>query len=114
MVNEGSTLHKALMKYPKVFNNVYVSMAEAGETSGTLDVILLRLAEFTEAQNELTSRVKSAMLYPIIMLIATFFMLIVLFLGVIPKIVTIFEEAGTKLPWYTQVVFGVTDALINY
>jgi len=49
MVNEGSTFYKGLAKYPKIFNFVYVTMVEAGEASGTLDVILLRLAEFTEA-----------------------------------------------------------------
>ena len=50
MVNEGQSLHKAFSKYPNIFNVIYISMAEAGEMSGTLDVILLRLAEFTEAQ----------------------------------------------------------------
>jgi general secretion pathway protein F len=73
MVNEGQSLHKALSKYPQVFDNIYISMAEAGEMSGTLDVILLRLAEFTEAQAELRQRVVSAMTYPIIMYLLKFF-----------------------------------------
>ena len=69
MVNEGLSLHKGLQKYPKIFTHIYVTMCEAGEASGTLDVILVRLAEFSEAENELNAKVKSAMLYPIIMII---------------------------------------------
>ena len=83
-VNEGGQLHKALSRYPKIFTKIYVTMVEAGEQSGTLDVILVRLAEFTEAQNELNSKVKSAMFYPLIMLIFTMAMLMGLFVYVIP------------------------------
>jgi general secretion pathway protein F len=61
-VNEGGALNKALGKYPKVFDKIYVSMCEAGEMSGTLDVILIRLAEFKESQSALTAKIKSAML----------------------------------------------------
>ena len=85
MVNEGAPLHKSLQKYPGIFNKIYVSMCEAGETSGTLDMILIRLAEFTESQNELASKVKSAMLYPVILLVMSFAILIVLFIFVHPQ-----------------------------
>jgi general secretion pathway protein F len=103
MVNEGATFHKSLSKYPKVFNNIYRTMVEAGEMSGTLDVILIRLAEFTEAQNELNAKVKSAMLYPVIMLIF-----------VIPKVTTIFDDMGKELPWYTEMVIGFSGFLVHY
>ncbi len=66
-VNEGSSLAKAMSKHSKVFDNVYVNMVEAGEASGTLEVVLLRLADFTEAQLKLKNKIQSAMLYPIIM-----------------------------------------------
>jgi general secretion pathway protein F len=69
MVNEGSPFYKALAKYPNLFDKIYISMVEAGEMSGSLDVILVRLAEFTEAAAELRSKVSSAMTYPIIMLV---------------------------------------------
>lgn len=114
MVNEGSSFYKGLAKYPKIFNNIYVTMCEAGEASGTLDVILLRLAEFTEAENELTSKVRSAMLYPIIMTAFVFIMLGVLFIFVIPKMQVIFESAELQLPWYTQVVIAASGFLVNY
>lgn len=113
-VNEGSTLHKALRKYPKIFNNIYVTMVEAGEMSGTLDMILLRLAEFTEAQNELNSKIRSAMLYPIIMMIFTMGMLVVLFIYVIPKVTAIFEQTDQKLPWFSVMVINISGFLVNY
>ncbi|MCM2280627.1 MAG: type II secretion system inner membrane protein GspF [Bdellovibrionaceae bacterium] len=114
MVNEGSSFYKGLSKYPKIFDTTFVSMCEAGETSGTLDVILVRLAEFTEAQNELNSKVKSAMLYPVIMFLFTMGMLSVLFIFVIPKMQTIFESAEMELPWYTNAVIGFSSILVNY
>ncbi len=113
-VNEGKPLFKSMAKYPKFFSKIYVYMCEAGEKSGTLDSILMRLAEFAEAQDELNKKVKSAMLYPIIMLIFTFGMLIGLFVYVIPKITTIFEQADMKLPWYSEAIIGFSDILVNY
>jgi general secretion pathway protein F len=114
MVNEGATLHAGLAKYPKIFNHIYVTMCEAGAASGTLDIILIRLAEFTEAENELSSKVKSAMLYPLIMVIFVLLMLSVLFIFVIPQMQAIFESAELKLPWYTEVVIGFSGFLVNY
>lgn len=114
-VTEGQTLHKSLKRYPQFFNKIYVSMCEAGETSGTLDVILLRLAEFAEAQDELTKKITSAMLYPVIMLIFTMAMLMGLFIYVIPKITTIFEQSPElTLPWYSEMVIAVSGFLVNY
>lgn len=114
MVNEGSSFNKGLAKYPKIFNHVFVTMCEAGEASGTLDVILLRLAEFTESENELNSKVKSAMLYPIIMMVFVTLMLGGLFIFVIPNMRQIFESAEMQLPWYTEVVFGISGFMVNY
>lgn len=114
MVNEGASFHKGLTKYPKIFDTTYVSMCEAGEMSGTLDVILIRLAEFTEAQNELNAKIKSAMLYPVIMMIFTLGMLAVLFMFVVPKMVVIFESSEMTLPWYTLMVIGFSGFLVNY
>lgn len=115
MVNEGSPLFKALSKYPRIFDNIYISMCEAGEMSGSLDVILIRLAEFTESQNQLRSKVKGALTYPVIMLAVTFSLLAFLFIFVIPKIVIVFDNfPELTLPWITQVTIGISDILINY
>lgn len=114
-VNEGVALNKALLKYPKLFNKIYISMCEAGEASGTLDVILLRLAEFTESQSQLKQKVKSAMTYPIIMVVIIIAILSGLFIFVIPSIVTIFEgNPELTLPWYTKVVIDISGYFVNY
>lgn len=113
-VNEGSPFHKTLRKYPKIFDKIFVSMIEAGEMSGTLDVILLRLAEFTEDRAELNSKIKSAMLYPIIMLIFMMLILAVMFIFVIPQMMSIFDDAEMKLPWYTMAVINLSSTIVNY
>ena len=115
MVTEGSSFHQSLSKYPKIFNKIYISMCQAGEMSGSLDVILNRLAEFTEAQNELQSKVKSALSYPLILLCITLGVLMVLFIFVIPKMVTIFESSpDLTLPLVTVVIIAISNFFINY
>ena len=113
-VNEGSQFHKTLRKYPKIFDKIFVSMIEAGEMSGTLDVILLRLAEFTEDRAELNSKIKSAMLYPIIMLVFMILILAVMFIFVIPQMMSIFDDAEMQLPWYTMAVINLSSTIVNY
>ncbi|KYG64267.1 type II secretion system protein GspF [Bdellovibrio bacteriovorus] len=115
MVNEGSPFHKALAKYPNIFTNIYISMVEAGEMSGSLDVILMRLAEFTEAQADLRAKVSSAMTYPIIMMVVTLGLLGFLFVFLIPKMVTVFESApNLQLPWYTVTLIDASQFVVNY
>lgn len=115
MVNEGAPLHKSLGKYPGMFDTTYVSMCEAGEMSGTLDVILMRLAQFSEAQNELRMKVKGALTYPFIMLVATMGLLGFLFTYLVPKMQEIFDsDPELTMPWYTEVVFNISGLLVNY
>ena len=114
-VNEGSQFHKALSKYPHIYSKIYISMAEAGEASGSLDTILMRLAEFLEAAADLRARVSSALTYPIIMLVVVLGVMVGLFTFVIPQIVNIFASfPELTLPWYTQVVIFVSDIFVNY
>ena len=113
-VNEGSPFHKTLRKYPKIFDKIFVSMCEAGEMSGTLDVILTRLAEFTEDRAELNSKIKSAMLYPVIMLVFMILILAVMFIFVIPQMMSIFEDADMQMPWYTMAVINMSSVVVNY
>jgi general secretion pathway protein F len=115
MVNEGATLNKSIAKYPKIFSKIFISMCEAGEMSGTLDIILIRLAEFTESQNELNSKIRSAMLYPILMFVVTGALMMLLFIFVVPKIMTIFDSTPELvLPWYTVVVFNISGFMVDY
>lgn len=114
-VNEGSPFYKALARYPHIFSKIYLSMTEAGEASGSLDTILMRLAEFLEAAADLRQRVSSAMTYPIIMLVVVLGVILGLFTFVIPKIVTVFESfPELTLPWYTQIVIYVSDIFVRY
>lgn len=115
MVNEGQPLYKSLAKYPNIFNVIYVSMAEAGEMSGTLDTILLRLAEFTEAQAELNQKVKGAMVMPLIQLVIMVAAIFFLFIKVVPEIMAIFESMpGIELPYMTQLVNDISKEMVAH
>lgn len=113
-VNEGSSLAKALQDHPKVFTNVYYNMVEAGEASGTLEIVLLRLADFTEAQVKLKSKIKGAMTYPLIMGIFGFGMMNVIFIFVIPKIAKILTSQKRELPLITQICIWISNFMLNY
>lgn len=113
-VNEGASLAKALQDHPKVFNSVYVNMVEAGEASGTLEIVLLRLADFTEAQVKLKNKIKGAMTYPLIMAVFGFAMMNVIFIFVIPKMAKIFTTTKRELPLITKVCIWISEFLQNY
>ena len=113
-VNEGTSLAKAFGDYPKVFDNVYVNMVEAGEQSGNLEIVLLRLADFTEAQTKLKNQIKGAITYPVIMVIIGMLMFGIIFTVVIPKITKIFATMDKALPWSTQLCIWISDFLLNY
>jgi general secretion pathway protein F len=114
-VNEGIAFNKAIGKYPKIFNKIYVSMSEAGEMSGTLDVILIRLAEFTEAQSELNAKIRSALAYPIFIVVFVTLILMGLFVYVIPKITAVYDATPEMvMPWYTKLVFDMSGFMVDY
>lgn len=113
-VNEGSSLAKALAQHPNVFNNIYCNMVEAGESSGTLDVVLIRLSEFTESQVKLGNKVKGAMTYPVIMATVGSILISLIFLKVIPQIAKIFVSSKKKLPILTEIVLAISDFMVNY
>ncbi|MAX67531.1 MAG: type II secretion system inner membrane protein GspF [Bacteriovoracaceae bacterium] len=113
-VNEGASLAKALGKHPKTFNNVYVNMVEAGEESGTLEVVLLRLADFTEAQMKLINKIKGAMMYPIIMMLVGTALISGIFIFVIPKLAKIFVSMKMELPVPTKICIAVSNYMQAY
>lgn len=112
-VNEGTSFAKALADYPKIFNNVYVNMVDAGEASGTLDVVLLRLAEFTETQLKLKNKIQSALYYPAAMAGFGFILINIIFIKVIPQISKIFLSAKLTLPLQTKICIWISDFLQN-
>ncbi len=103
-VNEGSSLADALTLHQKVFGPLYVNMIRAGEHSGALDAVLLRLADFTEGQTKLRQRIVGTMIYPILMIIIGSGMLATLMTVVVPKVTKIFESMAVTLPWYTRLL----------
>ena len=108
---EGSSLHAALGEHPAVFSGLYANMVRAGEASGTLDVVLGRLADFLEKQTELASKVRGAMIYPAIMFLVGAAVLAFMMTFVIPKVSDIFETSGKALPLVTVILVGASDFL---
>lgn len=108
---EGSSLHAALGEHPAVFSGLYANMVRAGEASGTLDVVLGRLADFLEKQTELASKVRGAMIYPAIMFLVGAGVLAFMMTFVIPKVSDIFETSGKALPLVTVILVGASDFL---
>jgi len=113
-VNEGSSLADALREHPKVFSELYVNMIRAGESSGALDVVLVRLADFTESQAQLRNKIIGAMLYPAIMVVVGIAIVSILFVVVIPKVTKIFEDMNVTLPWTTRILIGVSSFARDY
>jgi general secretion pathway protein F len=113
-VNEGISLRNALARHPKVFPPIFINMVESGEASGTLPLVLVRLAEFMEAQVRLRAKVTSAMTYPVLMAVIGGGLMMVIFTFVIPKIATIFVSMKKKLPWYTELIMKISFFLKDY
>lgn len=110
-VTEGTKLSDAMRPHPKVYGDIYVNMVNAGENSGTLDLVLNRLADFTEGQAKLKSKVTGAMVYPLIMSVVGFVLIIGLMVGVVPKITAIFEGVQATLPLPTRMLVAVSHGL---
>lgn len=113
-VEQGSALATALAKSPKVFPRLYTNMIASGEASGTLETVLLNLADYLDSQVELRRKVFSALTYPIIMLVVCVLVISALLVFVVPRIVEIFQRQKIELPVPTQIVIGASDALISY
>jgi general secretion pathway protein F len=113
-VNEGSSLAEALGQHPKAFSNLYVNMIRAGESSGALDVVLFRLADFTESQARLRSKVLGTLTYPAAMLVIGSVIMGILFTVVIPKITKVFEDTKVVLPWTTRFLIGFSGFVHDY
>jgi type IV pilus assembly protein PilC len=103
-VEGGSNLSNALRKYPDIFNDLYSSMIQAGEASGNLDTILLRLSQYIESMHKLVGKVKSAMAYPIAVLIIAVVITAVIMVKVVPIFEDMFKSLGAALPVPTQIV----------
>ena len=107
----GGTFSESLTAYPKIFDNLYVNMVKAGEAGGVLEVVLGRLAEFAEKSEKIKNKVKGAMIYPIVVLVAAIGITTFLLITVIPKFKQVFDDilGGAELPAITQFVIDASD-----
>jgi type IV pilus assembly protein PilC len=113
-IKEGSSLHDAFRRQPKVFSPLFCNMLKAGETSGALNDVLDRLTYIIEHEHQVKSDIKSALMYPIVVVCFLFIAFIVLLTGVIPRFVSIFKSAGLKLPLPTQICMLLYDFLVGH
>jgi type IV pilus assembly protein PilC len=110
-IEGGSTFSEALAPHPKIFNRLFVNMVKAGEIGGVLDVVLKRLAEFSEKAQKIRGKVKAAMFYPIAVFAVAMGILALLVLYVIPNFKEVFSGMGIKMPAFTLFVLGVSDTI---
>jgi len=113
-IEEGESFAEAVAAFPRQFSDVYVNMVKAGENSGTLSLVLEKLADMTAKQQELNSRIKSVLAYPILMTLICTGVLAFLLTGIVPDIVTIFEDMDSTLPLITRILIDTSDGLKNW
>ena len=113
-VNEGKSLTQGMLNFPRIFPPFYVNMIRAGESSGTINLVLERLADFSENQQALMSKIRSALAYPIIMLFIGSGVIFLLMTFVVPKITGIFIDMHQTLPLITVVLIGVSNFLKSF
>jgi len=113
-VNEGSSLADSLARFPDVFEDLYINMIRAGEASGSLETVLIRLAEFMEKQEELKNKIGSAMVYPVIMAVLGTGIVTLLMVKVVPQITGMFEDMNAELPWNTVLLIFFSDVIANW
>jgi type II secretory pathway component PulF len=108
-IMSGNTFSSALQKYPQYFPGLYVSLVKSGEASGKLSDILLKLAENLEKEREFRSKIKSALAYPVIVVIGMILVMFVMITFVIPKLLNMYEDFDVELPVTTQILITISD-----
>ncbi len=112
-VQQGATLAEAMKRSPKVFDEMFISMVDAGEQSGALELCVDRMGKQYEKSAKLSGLVRNAMIYPIAVLVIALGVTIVMSLVVVPKFAEMFESLGTELPFTTRIVVGFSDFLLE-
>src|SRR3989338_8232438 len=110
----GNTISKALAKHPSIFSEFYVNMVKSGEETGKLNKTFDYLADYLDRNYEVVSKAKNALIYPAFVITVFIAVMALMFTVIIPKISLIIVESGQTIPLYTQIVFAVSDFIINY
>jgi general secretion pathway protein F len=113
-VTQGMPFGDAVMQHPAYFTDLYSNMVKAGESSGALDKVLVRLAGFLQAQTRLKNKVGAAMIYPMVMSIVGVIVVAILMTAVVPKVTQLIKGKGQELPLPTHILIMVSDFLVNY
>ncbi len=113
-VESGGTLAEGLARHPRIFDDLFVNMVAAGETGGILDIILDRLASYLEKMDQLRRQVKTAMIYPAVVVAAAAIVTAILLIFVIPTFAEMFKDFGAALPAPTRLVMAMSDFVVAY
>jgi type IV pilus assembly protein PilC len=106
-------LHAALAKHPQHFSGLFVHMVQAGESAGILETMMERLSQTLERNEALRSKIRSALMYPVTVLLVALGILVLILVLVVPVFQDVFESFGAQLPWPTQIVVGLSDGLVQ-
>lgn len=110
-VKEGESFSSALSRYPKIFSPLYISMIKAGEDSGRLEEVLNILSFYRQQQEDLISKTKVTLIYPLIMLVVGIFTVIFMLTFVMPRLMNIFSQLGSQLPLPTRMIIFSSEFL---
>jgi len=113
-VEEGKTLAKAIERHPKIFSPIYISIIKAGEQSGLLDKVLSRLADNLEKQAKLRSTIKSALMYPAVVVTLMIAVMAIMMIFVMPQLTTLYQNLNVSLPLTTQIVVGISNVMVMF
>lgn len=113
-IEAGGTLSESMAQYPRVFSKLYVNMIRAGEIGGVLETVLHRLATFLEKQIELRGKIRSAMMYPVMIIVLATVIVTFILVVILPKFENFYREAGAPLPALTQMLIKISRFLTNW
>lgn len=113
-IQSGSSFSKAIAKYPQYFSPIYTSLVQAGEAAGMFDNILLRLADNLEKEKEFRGKIMGALIYPIIIVIGMFALMIIMVVFVVPKLSSLYKDLGSDLPFTTKLLVFFSNTIIMY
>lgn len=110
----GLSFAASLGRYPDIFSPLYINLVKAGETSGKLDEVLVRMADTLEKEREFKARIKGAMIYPMVVVAMMFFVILIMMVFVIPKLTGFYEQSNLELPLPTKILIGFSTLIVNF
>jgi type IV pilus assembly protein PilC len=113
-LSSGATISQALSQYPETFSNFFVNMVKAGEESGKLSETFMFLADYLERQYELTRKTRSALIYPVFVIVVFFLVMVLMMRFIIPKLGEMITSADQSIPVFTQIVLSISQFFVDY